>query len=184
MSEQLDIIYDYMIKNGKKLRTKHTCKICKQLLIETEFGSSKSICKECWNTYIKLSKYEKKEIEMSDYCSWAEYSERLGRSRDYLSNYKHKYPHIKTPKQAYDEVLKRVAEQEEVCGELDKLLTYLVSNRRLESFQQHLLRTNPSESKKSLRRIRVTVSMNRINLLETDALNHYKKLIKEINEWM
>lgn len=116
--------------------------------------------------------------------SWAEYSERLGRSRDYLSVYKHKNQHIKTPQQAYDEVISRQIEQEAVCSELDGLLTYLVSKRRLSAFQEHLYRIEPTRSRVSLKRVRVMVSVGRLNLLELQTLEYYKSLIKEINEWM
>lgn len=125
-----------------------------------------------------------RKIAKEYHGSWGEYSARLGRSRDYLSNYKHNHPHIKTPLQAYREVMDRQIEQEAVCSELDGLLTHLVSKRRLSAFQEHLHRIEPTRSRVSLKRVRVMVSVGRLNLLELQTLEYYKNLIKEINEWM
>ena len=116
--------------------------------------------------------------------SWGEYSARLGRSRDYLSNYKHNHPHIKTPLQAYREVIDRQIEQEAVCSELDTLLSRLTKERRLTAFQNHFIRKNNHKSLSALRRTRNLVQIRRENLLELPTLEYYKQLIKEINEWM
>ena len=61
MSEQLDVVYDWMIKNGKKLNTQKTCKLCKKSSVDF-YKTSTSVCKSCWNDYVKLSKREKKEL--------------------------------------------------------------------------------------------------------------------------
>ena len=116
--------------------------------------------------------------------SWEEYSLKLGKSRDYLSVYKFNNPHIKTPQQAYAEVLKRLEDQEYTCNILNSLLTYLVEHRRLAEFQRHLNKLEPNKSLVSLRRTRVMVMIIRTNLIERKTLERYKMIIKEIHEWM
>jgi len=62
MSEQLDMIYDWMIKHGKYLKKRKICNMCKKSSEDVEFYSNVNICNECWSEYIKLSKAEKKEL--------------------------------------------------------------------------------------------------------------------------
>ena len=63
MPTQLGMIYDYMAKHGKYLKPKKVCNLCKQSSNDVEFKHVTAlVCSECWNTYRKLSKYEKTEI--------------------------------------------------------------------------------------------------------------------------
>jgi protein-arginine kinase activator protein McsA len=61
MNAQLEMVYDYMARNGKYLKPKKVCKMCGRN--DNEFTHLTAlVCCECWNAYRKLSKYEKKEL--------------------------------------------------------------------------------------------------------------------------
>ena len=61
MREQLDVVYDWMIKNGKKLNTQKTCKLCKKSSVDF-YKTNTYVCKLCWSEYVKMTKREKKEL--------------------------------------------------------------------------------------------------------------------------
>ena len=61
MSEQLDLVYDWMIMKGKKLTPQKVCRLCRKSNVDF-YKTSTSVCKSCWNDYVKLSKREKKEL--------------------------------------------------------------------------------------------------------------------------
>lgn len=192
MKSQVEMVYDYMIAKGKKLKNRRECNICFKKEPDITFSSSVNVCSKCWNLYVKMSKQEKKDMLMNkparkiskEYVgTWAEYSERLNKSRDYLSVYKNQHPHIKTPQQAYDEVIARLKHDTEICSELDNILSLLAERRQLKAFYNHLI-TNNITSFSTIYRTRYLLSMGRINLLEKDTLDYYELLIKEANKWM
>lgn len=63
MNSQLEAIYDYMARNGKKLKPKKVCNLCKQS--DVDFSGNNHVCKNCYPKYVKLGKAEKKEIVRS-----------------------------------------------------------------------------------------------------------------------
>ena len=186
------MVYDYMIANGKKLKHRRECNICFKSEPDVKFNSNTNVCSECWTVYLKTSRHEKKDMVLSkparkiakEYVgTWAEYSERLNKSRDYLSVYKNKNPHIKTPQQAYEEVLARMNHEAKVCGTLDAIFDILAERKKLKAFHDHLT-LNEIVSNTSIYRTRYLLSMGRINLLEKDTLDYYELLISEANKWM
>ena len=192
MKSQVEMVYDYMIANGKKLKHRRECNICFKSEPDIKFNCRTNVCSECWNLYTKMSRHEKKDMRMNkparkiakEYVgTWGEYSERLGKSRDYLSVYKNQHPHIKTPQQAYNEVLARLKHDTEICSELDNILSLLAERRQLKAFHNHLI-TNNITSFSTIYRTRYLLSMGRINLLEKDTLDYYELLIKEANKWI
>jgi len=62
MSPQTEAVYDWMIKKGKKLSLPITCRLCKKPKSKSEYNTSTAICKACWNSYVKMTKREKKEL--------------------------------------------------------------------------------------------------------------------------
>ena len=192
MKSQVEMVYDYMIANGKKLKHRRECNICFKSEPEVKFNCTTNVCSECWTVYLKTSKHEKKEMVLNkparkiakEYVgTWAEYSERLNKSRDYLSVYRNKNPHIKTPQQAYEEVLTRMNHEAKVCGTLDAIFDILAERKKLKAFHDHLS-LNGIVSSTSIYRTRYLLSMGRINLLEKDTLDYYELLISEANKWM
>ena len=192
MKSQVEMVYDYMIAKSKKLKNRRECNICFRREPDIRFNSSVNVCSECWNLYAKMSKQEKKDMLMNkparkiskEYVgTWAEYSERLNKSRDYLSVYRNKNPHIKTPQQAYEEVLARMNHEAKVCGTLDAIFDILAERKKLKAFHDHLV-SNGIVSNTSIYRTRYLLSMERINLLEKDTLDYYELLIAEANKWM
>ena len=186
------MVYDYMIAKGKKLKHRRECNICFKSEPDIKFNCRTNVCSECWNLYAKMSKQEKKDMLMNkparkiakEYVgTWAEYSERLGKSKYYLSVYRNKNPHIKTPQQAYEEVTIRMNHETEICGELDNILSLLAERRKLKAFHEHLV-ANGVKSNSSFYKTRQLLTMGRINLLEKDTLDYYELLISEANKWM
>ena len=62
MSAQLNVVYDYMKRKGKKLILPIKCRMCKVKKPKSEFRGHNHICKKCWNGYVKLSKEDKKKL--------------------------------------------------------------------------------------------------------------------------
>ena len=62
MSAQLEAVYDYIKRKGKKLILHIECKMCKVKKAKSEFRGHNHICKECWNDYVKLSKEDKRKL--------------------------------------------------------------------------------------------------------------------------
>ena len=60
MSEQLDAVYDYMMRKGKTLRKTRVCRMCKSNT--AQFNTHANICSECYTAYAKLTKAEKREL--------------------------------------------------------------------------------------------------------------------------
>ena len=62
MSEQLDMVYDYMIRKGKTLTPQRKCRMCDTEKQNFEFYTRTNVCIECWHDYVKLTKRERKEL--------------------------------------------------------------------------------------------------------------------------
>ena len=59
MNEQIEAIYDYMARNGKTLKPRKVCNLCKKS--DVDFRQI-NVCVGCWGAYLKLNKAEKKGL--------------------------------------------------------------------------------------------------------------------------
>ena len=59
MNEQLSMIYDYMARNGKTLKPKKVCNLCKKS--DVDFMGHNLVCVGCYPKYVKMTKDEKRK---------------------------------------------------------------------------------------------------------------------------